>query len=486
MVTVALIKAKLRNHSITVKVDARLIDTVRDKYPVDSLANNEFQIPINLYRLIMNIGTIQSLYFEPTNRQKFMDRMYMIEKIHDDDRLLIKIQDIRDRLGSEKLGDFSEDFGIGLALCVADYLYKINPTTVVPIRATNKRPDIKCFTMENEELIIESKGYSNRNNLNGQRMNAINQKRSRTADVRVVSLTLINETDSTSTEFVDPPAKPSGEDIEKRKRMLMAEHYSAVFNFIGQKELSRYYRLMRNKIKNQQDYRTVNEKEELFYKIKDTYVYIYLNNKQYYGTLEKVKVDTYSFLGVENRLLYFDGFLHFEGYEEERSIESEGNHFHIFEDGIVIGEIKNLTPFSPRIEKYNIKHYQDFTTITDIDSMDSLHFEEFLKYLFELNNIRVVFQKQYFEDDRGFDFVIVKNNVEIFVEVKHIKNPKGYFPNLSKEHRSQKNTDTSKYILITNADMLPSFESQVMVIDRNQLKKIISKPDILGLMLENG
>lgn len=485
MFTVALIKAKLRNHSITVKVDTRLIDTVRNKYPIDFITINEFPVPINLYRLIMNIGTIQSLYFEPTNRQKFMDRMYLIEKIHDDDRLLVKIQDIRDRLGSEKLGDFSEDFGIGLALCVADYLYKINPTTVVPIRATNKRPDIKCFTMENEELIIESKGYSDKYNLNGQRTNAINQKRSRTADIRVVSLTLINETDSTRTEFVDPPTKPSDEDIEKRKRMLMAEHYSAVFNFIGQKELSRYYRLMHDKIKNQHDYRVVNEKEELFDKIKDTYVYIYLNNKKYYGTLERVSGDTYSFLGVEDRLLYFNGFLHFEGYEEEQSLEREGNFFHIFKDGIIVGEVENVTLFSPHIEEKNIKHYQEFTTIIDIDSMDSFHFEVYLRYLFELNNIRVVYQKHYV--DRGYDFVILKNDVEIFVEVKHVKNPKGSYPNLSSltnEYHSKKNK--LKYILITNADILPRFESQVMVIDRNQLKKIISKPEMLGMMLENG
>lgn len=484
MITVALIKAKMRNHSIAVKVDTRLVDPVRAKYPVDALTNFEINISINLHRLIMHIGTIQSLYFEPTNRQKFVDRMYLIEKIHDDDRLMVKINEIRNRLGSEKLGDFSEDFGIGLALCVADYLYKINPTTIAPIRATNKRPDIRCFTMENEELIIESKGYSDRNNLNRQIANAVAQKRTRNADIRAVSLTLIKENDATSTEFIDPPSRPNEEDIEKRKRIIMAEHYSAVFNFIGQKELSRYYRLMRDKIENQKDYQTVNDKEMLFYKIKDTYVYINLNNKQYYGTLEKVNGDNYSFLGVEERLLYFDGFLQFQAYDEDLQFEIAGNHYYIYNDGIIVGEIENINPFLPFIHEDNIKHYQEFTTIADIDNMDFVNFEEYLQYLFKLNDFQIIYQKMYFED-RGYDFVISKDVHEFFIQVKHIKNPKKNYPYLPKEFLPRR-TDNSFTIFITNADVLPSFGSNLMIIDRTQLKKLINKPRLLSEMLEIG
>ncbi|MCP1132912.1 restriction endonuclease [Paenibacillus polysaccharolyticus] len=482
MITLEIIKSKMKNYIINVQVDYLLINKTRNRYPIDSLTGNQLQISINLYKLIMNIGTIQSIYFKPTNRQRFIDKMYLAEKVHDDDRLLIKINEIRKQLGSEKLAKISEDFGIGLALSVADYLYRIDSSTVVPIKATNKRPDIRCFTMSNEELIIESKGYSNQRNLYNQKVTAVDQKNSRKADIKVVSLTLINEEDATSTHFVDPPSEPDADDIEKRKKMMRAEHYSSVFNFFGQKELSEYYLLMMKKIGNENDELVVNDKENIFNKIKDTYVTIGLNHRYYYGTVEKVGKNKYTFLGVEEILLYFRGFQNFEVSESDISVEEQGNLYFIQKDGVIIGSIKNIEPFINQIHTRGgeIKHFQEHTTLTDVDNMDVIHFEIFTKYLFEENNFEVVTQKENYKD-KGYDYVVSRNGIEYCVHLKHFKNPKRSI----RVDDLELINDKRKVVFITNANVSPTFTSNLMTIDRNLLKRAIQKPDRLTDWLEN-
>lgn len=206
--------SRVKNYNILVQVDNNLINPKRVRYPVDMLTNSEFTIQINQFKLIYAIGSIQSRRFSPSNRQKFTDKEDLIEKIKEDDDFKVEIDKIRDLLGSETLGKISEDFGVGIAVLVADYLYNIDLTTLHRITEHGKRPDIKCRTSYGDELVVESKGYSNYTNLRSQLNNAQIQKRSIVSDIHAVSLTLLCEDSISTNEFIDPPSQPNEMDKE--------------------------------------------------------------------------------------------------------------------------------------------------------------------------------------------------------------------------------------------------------------------------------
>jgi hypothetical protein len=65
------ITSHFRNLNIAVEIDSNLLgeNDCDDNEPIQKT------IPVNLYRLIYAIGTIQTRRFAPSNRQKFQDKI---------------------------------------------------------------------------------------------------------------------------------------------------------------------------------------------------------------------------------------------------------------------------------------------------------------------------------------------------------------------------------------------------------------------------
>lgn len=462
--------SRVKNYNILVKVDSNLIIPSRVRYPVDMLTNSELTIQINQFKLIHAIGSIQSRRFSPSNRQKFTDKEDLIEKIKDDDDFKVEIDKIRILLGSETLGKISEDFGVGIAVLVADYLYNIDLTTLHRITEHGKRPDIKCSTSYGDELVVESKGYSNYTNLRSQLSNAQIQKRSIVSDIHAVSLTLLSEDSISTNEFIDPPSQRNEMDKELVLRIQKAKHYSAVFSFIGQSELSKYFSYMKNRLEETEDVNILNKKENLYWKIKKDYKEYRIEGNIYKGTLERVNDEKLIFLGIDQNLLTYEGFYNFQEYHSEiEHYPNEKDFFYVYRDGICVGEI-----FNDNLQENNeIQHFQKRTRISDIDDMNIISFEKYIEFLFIENGYDVNKVKNLY--DMGYDLEILKNNKSYKVEIKH------FSPNskLSKFYSYDKSLAD---IIITNGTLeqsLISKRNNAIVIDRAYLKDICKKNSLL-------
>ena len=166
-------------------------------------------LTISIFKLIYSIGSIQTRRFAPSNRQKFTDKSDLIESlVQNINDFRVRINDIRNRHGSETLKSVSEDFGVGISVLVAMQLFDIKYSTIQRLYGHDKRPDWSCQTRDNSVLIVESKGSSNQATSNSQEVNALIQKNRRTGDVKIASLTVFNENQISRTRFLDPPINP--------------------------------------------------------------------------------------------------------------------------------------------------------------------------------------------------------------------------------------------------------------------------------------
>jgi hypothetical protein len=463
---------RVRNYNILVKLDNNLINTNRLRYPVDMITDSEFTIQINQYKLIHAIGSIQSRRFSPSNRQKFTDKEDLIEKIKEEDDFKVEIDKIRNLLGAETLGKISEDFGVGIAVLVADHLYNINLTTLHRITEHGKRPDIKCRTSHGEELVVESKGYSNYTNLRAQLNNAQIQKRSIVSDIHAVSLTLLCENTISTNEFIDPPSEPNEMDEELVLRIQKAKHYSAIFSFIGQSELSKYFSYMKNRLEETEDINVVNKKENLYRKIKKDYKEYRIEGKIYKGTLERIDDEKFLFLGIDQKLLSYNGFYNFQEYHSDFEYYlNDNDFFYVYRDGICVGEILE----DDIQENSDILHFQKRTRISDIDDMNVISFEKYIEFLYSENRYDVIKIKS--NTDVGYDFEVLKNNKSYKVEIKHFS--------LNRTVKLNKYNNLFADIIITNGTLEQSFErNNAIIIDRTHLKEICKNNLLLERYIE--
>ena len=120
----------------------------------------------------------------------------------------IKIDETRSSCGSEILTTMSEDFGVGISVVIAMTLYNIQESTIQKIYGSDKRPDWKCQTTDNRILIVESKGSTSMATSRRQQTNALIQKNRRNGDIKVASLTVLNENNISTNRFLDPPIVP--------------------------------------------------------------------------------------------------------------------------------------------------------------------------------------------------------------------------------------------------------------------------------------
>jgi len=241
------------------------------------------RVSFTMFDLINSIGTIQTRVENPSLRMKFDRNSDLWQWLQNSRELKMNIA-LNDSEAKKKI---SEDLGIGLAAVITDKLFRINHSTLAKINVTGKRPDFQCMTMLDKSIVVEGKGTFNRPTRTKQIKDASAQKSSKAADIRVTSGSWLNEDGISDVIYVDPPVIDP-DDPEYTKRLLMASHYSQAFNYIGQKELSRYFYLTSQRIMHNKSFREFGEKEGLFERIRDSYLKITLGSRSYLGRLDKL------------------------------------------------------------------------------------------------------------------------------------------------------------------------------------------------------
>jgi hypothetical protein len=473
--------APFQNLSVHVEIDPLLLPFL--DCPDRTSVNRT--VTVNLFKLIYMIGTIQTRRFAPSRRQKFTDKSDLLEKLHTSTgEFRVMITNVQGTLGSEVLKTLSEDFGVGLSVLIAGQLFHIKDSTIQRIYANDKRPDWQCQTNANQLLVVESKGASSEATKRAQRANAISQKGTRPADIRVASLTLIREHEVSMAEFVDPPGDEPEFDPQSQRQIMRAGHYASAFSFLGHSALSRYFSQMRKRILNTISRGEQLEKDATFFRIRNEYTQINFRQERYAGTFTEVGDEQYLFIGVDPELVSYQGFLEFIDHEQDEEAVIENNHYIRFKDGILIIEIKNIQAFSYNVIIPAIPNYQQFTTITDIDAMTEISFEKYWLYVLTINGFQTGTQVQFSETI--IDLVAFDDDKRYIFELKLFKRRQ-----MNPEQAEQvitilSNKNANLRILVTNAEIPPSgmFGLGVVLIGRAQLQAIIRNPRRLRTYLD--
>lgn len=462
-----LFRSMLTNREIEVEFDNSLIPHLRESNNVNIIDTQKIQI--NLFKLIRAVGTIQTRRENPSNLQKIIDKSDLLDWIKNTDEFRIKKHPDTDKQIS-----ISEDLGVGLAVLIADHFFKIKWSTLGKIpRISGSYPDIRCFSDLGMEIVIEAKGTINssfRNNV--QKPDARNKKNNITADINIASCALLNENSITNVEYLDPP-HISPEDKRYAESLLRADHYTRFFNLIGQKELSKYFNLMRKRIINDRNFKEFTYKQELYFKIKSNYLKINRNNVNFLGNIEQHDKNSFIFIGIDEKLLSLNGFVDFQDYAEDFYIKEGNNEFYITSDGIIFGLLKNLKFIKNQI-KAEIHHYFDFVTIADLDSMKENTIIEFFEFIFKNIGCKII-KSDY--ENRTFDLNIEFENKKIAIEFK-----KSIKSNIEAMEQLQSFLNADKTIHKAMLITLGKLKSQpyqvakrnnILIIDREALKKII-------------
>ncbi len=442
-------------------------------------------ITFNLYNLIYHIGSIQSRRFAPSNRLKFMDKSDLIEKIYSGtDEFRVKINDIRSINGSETLTSISEDFGVGISVVIADKLFNIKRSTIQKIYGTKKRPDWKCQTKDNRILVVEAKGTISIQTSRVQEETALIQKTKELGDVKVASLTVLNESSVSTNRFFDPPIDKSDISPIMENHILRAGHYASVFSFLGNSKLSIYYSQMRKRLEGSTvPYEQV-EKDDTFRELRINDPVINFENKEFVGSFYEVEHEKYIFVGVDKELLSYSGFIKFCDYENDTDILFEGNHYILFKDGVLIVEIEEIGVFSDVVIVDKIKSYQSKITVSDMDEMNGISFSKYFVSLLERNgftNIRERAEIGYVSADITAEF----DDITYYFELKMYRNKKVRKNALAKINDYSRRGLNEKFVLVTNGKL--SSENinnfNLTIIDRDALKKIAKNHrNFMGLL----
>ena len=475
---------RFRNLEISVTIDPQLLPNLDCE---DNISTQRI-ISINLYKLIYAIGTIQTRRFAPSNRMKFIDKSDLIEKIYSNTReFRVKINSIRQNGGTEVLTTISEDFGVGVSVVIAEKLFNIKFSTIQRIYGHQKRPDWKCQTNNNQILVVESKGASSQATSNNQEANALIQKAQETGDIKVASLTVINENTISTNRLIDPPLNSNDMDWEMENKILRAGHYSSVFSFLGHSVLSKYYSQMRKRLLKSITSYEQNEKNNIYFKLRDIYPKIEFNNKTYTGSFYNISENTYIFVGIDKKLLSYQGFIGFTDYENEIEETRNDNHYLLFKDGVLIIEIKNIGEFSDIILPDEIKNYQENITISDVDAMTEFSFEKYVNFLLIQNGFETQIEKSI--GDLKADIVGWKDGKKYIFELKLYKRKKIFGNELKRLYKYAQIEGTYKTVLITNAEIQVEYEindEKIVLIGRDQLRPVLrNKKKLIEILSEN-
>ncbi|WP_252810798.1 hypothetical protein [Flavobacterium sp. NRK1] len=474
------------NRQISVEIDPLLLP---DLNTLDKVTTSR-TISINLYKLIYSIGAIQTRRFAPSNRMKFLDKADLVEKIYSNtNEFRIKIAEIRQATGSETLKTISEDFGVGISVAISEKLFNIKTSTIQRIYGNTKRPDWKCQMVDDRVLVVESKGAISIQTSNRQQANAIAQKNRETGDIKVASLTILNEDRISASRFIDPPISNGETSPIMENHILRAGHYASVFSFLGNSRLSKYYSQMRKRLEGSITLTEQNLKNRDFKDLLFNGPIVNYANKNFVGSFYKIGGQKFLFVGIDRELLSYEGFLNFREYEEDLDMENSNSHYILYKDGVLIIEINDIEQYSDIVDIQTINNYQDKITISDIDEMNELSFSKFFKYILEKNHFTEITDVS-LRNDTGVDLSAKYNDIKCFFEFKILKRKK--ISLLESKFLNNHNYENSKLIFITNAivnnnDLARNLN--IIIIDRNKLEYLIknktSLQEILDLQKNN-
>lgn len=473
-----------KNFNISVEIDPLLLNQL----DCDNKIDVHRTISINLYSLIYYIGLIQTRRIAPTTRQKFTDKADLIDHLYLDSLdFRVQIARIQRRLGPEVLGSVSEDFGVGVSIVIARNLFNVSLSTIEKIVATRKRADWRCQTTDNRLLVVESKGASSPQTRRTQGTNANTQKRTnQNADLRIASLTLIREDFISINRFLDPPAENENMDSERENRILKAGHYEAIFNFLGQPKLSKYFSQMRKRLSNSITPVEQNEKNKTFEQMRDRYSRVSFRQKLYIGTFYEIEEGNFLFIGVDNELISYEGFYEFREYQTQIDEEIFDNHYLLYPDGVLIIEIKNIGYFIDDVN-FHYKNYQENNTLTDIDNMSEISFQRYIVYVLRRAGFDV--RQEILSSEMRVDIVAQFENRRFFFELKLNRHPISSLRPLILLQRISNLNERDRVVLITNVDLsqIINFRENIILIDRKGLKAILKDPFIIReLLLSSG
>lgn len=481
-----LLQSILTYKNLEVDIDQALTDELVNHNSRFSSCGSHI-INFSLFELINSIGIIQTRIDKPSLRSKFDVNSDLFHWLENCPEFKIRIA----KNDSEVKKRVSEDFGIGLAAVVTNKLFGIKASTLAKISDYGRRPDFQCRTNLNKFVVVEGKGTSGSSYRVKQIKEALDQKSTKTADIRIASCSLLKTTGISNTKYNDPPVIPP-DDPEYLKRLLMSYHYSQAFNYIGQKDLSKYFSLMAKRIMHDRDFREYETKEELFEEIKREYLKIKLGNYHFFGRLDLLDDENYLFSGFDGRLLWLVGFLDFEEYAEDHTFNIVDSIFNVSRDGICLGFVSNLhalpvplrQAINQQIESGRVQHYQEYTIITDIDLMDQTAFSDFFAYI--LKSLGLGFSQEHSLDQKfRYDFYIDYKDKHIAVELKKSAGTLS----IKVIEALLRKSENLKLLLVTNGKISNQTRDFVrhrdlIVIDRNELNKIIENKTYLIEILE--
>ena len=124
--------------------------------------------------------------------------------------------------------------------------------------------------------------------------------------------------------------------------------------------LSKYYSQMRKRLLKSITPNEQNEKNNIYFELRDTYPNVQFRNYVFTGSFYNIEQDIFLFIGIDKRLLSYQGFLEFKDYEEEIDETLNENNYLLFKDGVLIIEIKQINDFSNIIFPEEIKNYQEY------------------------------------------------------------------------------------------------------------------------------
>jgi hypothetical protein len=476
------IAALFQNKNIQVVIDPLLLPHIKS---ADKITTQRI-ISFNLYQLIYHIGTIQSRRFAPSNRLKFLDKIDLIEKIYSNtNEFRIKINEIRQINGSETLISISEDFGIGISVVVAESLFNIKRSTIQKIYGTGRRPDWKCQLTDNRIFVAEGKGATSIATSNTQQVRALDQKTREPGDIRIASLTVLNEDTISTNRYLDPPIENDNVTPEMQNHILRAGHYASVFSFLGNSRLSRYYSQMRKRIEGIITSQEQNLKDTTFRELRFNDPTISFKEQDFVGSFYNIQNVKFLFVGVDKRLLSYQGFISYNEFESDVEETIQDNVFILYKDGVLVIEILNIDVFSDIVNISVIKNYQDNITISDIDEMNEISFSKYFEYILKENGFTNL-TEQTNRNDLFVDLSATKGNQIFYFEYKLFRNKRIGRDSIQQVSEFRRRLDNGKLILITNAKLTNTqFDNEnIIIIDREKLDQLTKNSNLLNDLIE--
>lgn len=359
-------------------------DTVRRKLKPCYRGMTNVQIPIRLIDFLKGLGSVQPKRANPSLMTSLMDYAYLLERLSDDPELKLKIQETRNVIGSEMLTEVSELMGIGLSVVVMSQLFDVQKSTITKIiGVTTRRPDWTCYLNDGQVLLVEAKGSISQATSNKQLKDAVEQKNSMDGDVKVAAASVLKETASSKMTIVDPPIGNGGNGDEMMRHVYRANHYAAVFSFLGDDVLSLYFEKMSKRLSGRIWEGEMEDKELMFNELRNYTPHVMISNQSYSGHLYGPFGDSYLYLGIDIRLLYYQGFMEFVDSETDIQVEKDNNQYLIQSDGVLVVQVNNPRQFMEEHHVESIGVSVDNIALRDIDSLRGNSFKRYVKYLLD-------------------------------------------------------------------------------------------------------